>query len=63
MTVLRARSALRVRAAIRAANTDRFSVRTLVARRDLAARGTAVALDARGELTEAWIEQAKRIPS
>ena len=49
---------LRVRAAIRPAGAARFSVRTLVARRDLAARGTAVALDARGELTVAWIEQA-----
>ena len=49
---------LRVRAAVRRAGADRFSVRTLVARRDLAARGTAVALDPRGELTVAWIEQA-----
>jgi hypothetical protein len=49
---------LRVRAAIRAARADRFSVRTLVAARDLAARGAAVALDARGELTVAWIQQA-----
>jgi hypothetical protein len=49
---------VRVRAAFRAPGATRFSVRTLVARRDLAARGTAVALDRRGELTVAWIEQA-----
>ncbi len=48
---------VRVRAAIRVASSARFEVRTLVARRDLAARGTAVALDAHGELTVAWIEQ------
>ena len=49
---------VRVRAAVRAVGATRFSVRTLVARRDLAARGTAVAFDRRGELTVAWIEQA-----
>ncbi|HEV8152185.1 MAG TPA: hypothetical protein VGP78_04590 [Solirubrobacteraceae bacterium] len=49
---------VRVRAAFRAAGATRFSVRTLVAGRDLAARGAAVALDGRGELTVAWIEQA-----
>jgi hypothetical protein len=54
----RGRATVRVRAAVRRAGAASFSVRTLVARRDLAARGAAVALDARGELTVAWIEQA-----
>jgi hypothetical protein len=49
---------LRVRAAIRPAGTPRFVTRTLVSARDRAARGATVALDARGELTVAWIEQA-----
>ncbi len=49
---------MRVRAALRAGGGTRFSVRTLVAGRDLAARGAGVALDSRGELTVAWIEQA-----
>jgi hypothetical protein len=48
----------RVRVAVRAAASRRFTVETLVARRDLAARGTAVAVDSRGEVTVAWIEQA-----
>ena len=48
---------VRVRAALRVGGSTRFSVRTLVARRDLAARGAAIALDARGELTVAWVEQ------
>src|SRR4051794_20593163 len=49
---------VRVRAAWRSASATRFSVHTLVSRRDLAARGPAVALDSRGELTVAWVEQA-----
>jgi hypothetical protein len=54
----RGRATVRVRAAVRRAGAQRFSVRTLVARRDLAARGAAVAIDAAGEVTVAWIEQA-----
>ena len=49
---------LRVRVAWRAAGAPRMRFLTLVAGRDRAARGTAVALDARGELTVAWVEQA-----
>jgi len=49
---------VRVLAAFRAGDGTRFSLRTLVDARDLAARGATVALDARGELTVAWIEQA-----
>jgi hypothetical protein len=49
---------VRVRAALRTSGSNRYRVHTLLARRDVAARGVAVALDARGELTVAWIEQA-----
>ena len=49
---------VRVRAAFRPAGATRLRLRTLVSQRDLAARGTAVALDARGELTVAWVQQA-----